>query len=305
MNQILFTKKWLTLSERFSISFSFKTLVYVMGGFVAVFNCYLYEQVFYECFIGDMHSIHRAQEWMVVISGFVLFCILLPIFSRISWFGLRKFYRQIIIISLVIPAGFVVAISFTSLSFYLGMPLKMASSLQPANVVIVADLGNFASRGQYGASLYHKGYAEKVVVFARKQEPYISFLEKNLKIPGEDIIWARKGWINTHIEALAIKKLFDDYGWQNALVVTDSVHMFRLTKALRKAGVKNILPASVPFEELEASPAHLLGWQYQALWDRPLQELSFSLRFKFRHKLAMDTLHEYVGIVFYFYKGYL
>ena len=281
-----------------------RIILLILGTVYMIWGCYLYEQIFCELFIGGMQSFYRYYELIFIILSFFVFnlCPLLVVYYP----KYRGYVRTAFFLNSGIPIIFIFIISLSNLSLYLGIPLQVQSKVCKADVIIIIDAGNFYNRSLYGAKLYHGGYANRIVVFTPITDHFLNYLEDELNIPHEAIIWAREAQIiNTHIEALATKKLFNLYAWNRAIVISDSFHMYRVMKALRHADVQNVYFAPVSDDFLRISPARLLGWKYKELWDVPLYDLDFFVRLKFRHTLTIRILHEYVGICFYLLKGYI
>lgn len=224
-------------------------------------------------------------------------------YLRQSWL---QYYRKLIFgLLVVLPSLFVGLIGYTNISLYLGHVLHVSTSVQKADVIVVANKGNFPFRGHLAAQLYHKGLAKKMVVFVRDIPLNTDYLQGELRVPKSDVIWARDKINNTYIEAVITKQLVEQYGWQSILLVTDSYQMLRLLKTFKKQGIQNLHPVSVPWNSLIESPTRLLGWGYRPLWNVPLEELDDSTRYLFRHTLTIKILHEYAGIIFYTLMGYL
>ena len=276
-----------------------KMVLIVLIPAYAAFSCYLYEQIFFELFIGNRQSLYRRDELVFIALSFLIFCLLLPL-------SVFRFYPQhlnkVLFINIMIPIIFISIISVSNLGSYIGKPLYLQSELRYSDAIIISDTGNFNVRSLYAAELYRKGYANRIVTFAPMTGRFLDYLDNTLEIPREAIIGARENLrINTRNEALALRELGQKYGWKRALIVSDSFHMFRLMKALRRLHIKNIHPAGVPDRFYRIFASRTLG----LLEDRPLSKLDFVQQMNFRHWFFVSVLHEYVGLCFYWLKGYI
>lgn len=265
-------------------------------------SCYLYEQIFFEAFIGSLRSVYRNYELIFVLCGFFGFCVVFPAVVL----RYRADYFPIVITSnVVIPLSFVTAVSFTDLCFYLGKPLYVESSLMDSDVIVISDRGNFHIRCAYAARLYHQGYAEKIVTFAGRNKTIDEALEDQ-RIPRDAIIDGRTSEkLNTRAEALILKNLVGKYEWCRILLISDAFHMYRLIGSLSRIGVKNIAPAGVPEDLYRSMPARFLGLDDKSDWNRSFSSLSVVQRLRFRHRFTLGVMHEYVGIGFYWLLDYI
>lgn len=283
-----------------------KVLFLTLSLIYAAFSCYLYEQIIFEVFIHHLQSFYRQYELIFIIVSFFLLCVMLPL----AVLYLRPYYlKYVLMMNLGIPLIFISIISLSNLSLYLGKPLYVKSKLYNSDAIIIFGLSNFYLRSLYAAELYHKNYADRILVFASKGHKfrrYYEYLERDLGIPHEKIIGVHENAsINTYIVALTVKKIMNQYGWKRAIIVSDPFHMYRLIKVIKKAEIQGIYPVCIPDELYRAFPTRLLGLEYQKRWETSLSDLDFSSRFEFRHRLLINVLHEYVGICFYWLKGYI
>lgn len=275
-------------------------------GFYTVISCYLYEQVLFEVFLGNKTSYYREWELLFISIFFPVLSIFLPLFVFLKSKIHRNQKIKIYLSGTVIPTIFVLLTSFTNLCFELYSPLKIEPKLEQANAIVVGDLGNFYIRSFYASKLYHEGYADKIIVFAPRRIQIEGYLESELRIPQDAVIWGRgKGRINTFIESVNLSAIMKQQNWTRVLVVSDPYHIFRLTKTLEVAGIPEILPAEVPIEYYKRYPLKILGLKYINNWTTPLEQLTFWPKLQFRHEFTIEVLHEYVGLLFYWFKFYI
>jgi uncharacterized SAM-binding protein YcdF (DUF218 family) len=112
--------------------------------------------------------------------------------------------------------------------------------LQPAGVVIVLGGGRHCLRLQYGAELYRKGFARKLVL-SGIAAPVGSAAEANVRqqavrlgVAEADILVVKNTW-HTRAEAEALTSLMRAQGWHSALVVTEPSHTRRARYTLQRA----------------------------------------------------------------------
>ncbi len=184
--------------------------------------------------------------------------------------------------------------------------MEIPTNYKKCDAIVVIDMGSYPARGQIGAELYHRGLADKFVVFVPRRPPYVDFTIGTLGILPQSLIWARGNENNTRIEAKKIESLIAKNGWNAVIVVADYFHILRVRLTLNKLGLNNnIYPVNVPRSFYQSKPTRLLGWKMKELWDVHYSDLSFVSKFRFRHQLTIKTMHEYSGIFFYFFIGYL
>jgi len=151
------------------------------------------------------------------------------------------------------------------------------------------------TRCLHGARVYHRGKPCPVVVSGgrvgnRPSTPAVAHLMRDfLRAQGIDdadlIVEDRSR--TTHENAVECRKLLDQLGIDEVILVTDATHMFRALRAFRKQGIAAVASAC-------NHRATQFGWDV----------------FDFLPSAAavqyhQQVLHEWLGCVWYWVKGYL
>ncbi|MFH1626104.1 MAG: YdcF family protein, partial [Pseudomonadota bacterium] len=104
-------------------------------------------------------------------------------------------------------------------------------------------------------------------------------LARDLRVPSDDVIVEKKS-NRTYENAVRVKEIMDEFGFEDALLVTSSHHMLRAKLTFEHVGVV-VYPASTP----------------------PIEE--YITRPVGRLLLFQEVLHEYGGLVWYKWKGWI
>jgi uncharacterized SAM-binding protein YcdF (DUF218 family) len=190
----------------------------------------------------------------------------------------------------------ILAIAYSPIADYLVRPLQVPAELRPAPAIVVltayvtpdGTLNESAMRRVHAAArLYHQRLSPLVIISGG--EPSVSegpqpadFMAEfavALGIPRSAII-VEKESPNTHFSAVNVASLFRDREISQLLLVTDAVHMRRAAAAFRKEG-------------LSVSPAPVDPWALG--WETP----------ELRRRKFRAALHEYGGLLYYWWKGWI
>jgi uncharacterized SAM-binding protein YcdF (DUF218 family) len=178
---------------------------------------------------------------------------------------------------------------------WLVRPLVVEPELRPADAIVV--LSAWATperilnepgvwRSLEAGRLYRRGLAPLIVVTGRSPsgdggDPSLAISEllQEVGVPGTAIELEQVS-SNTHESAVRVAKLFADRHWQRVLLVTDAGHMRRARAAFAHEGVT-------------VAPAPSMPWMLW--WEQPYD----------RYRKFDSATHEYVGLLYYWWRGWI
>ena len=182
----------------------------------------------------------------------------------------------------------------TPFIWFLAEPLKIVESPQRSDAIVVfaGGVGESGKAGQgyeervlYSVDLYKMGFAKKLIfssgfIYAIQEAEVMKALAVSLGIPSDDII-LEKNAANTFQNIKYTKEIMKEHNWDSALVVSSPYHMRRVELVYKKIApeIKTIL-TPMPNSLFYGS----------------------GKRVKMKHIKAI--VHEYLGIVYYWWKGY-
>jgi uncharacterized SAM-binding protein YcdF (DUF218 family) len=221
-------------------------------------------------------------------------------FSKLYKAARRKFLKAFFIF-----LSAYLLIFYTPLFWFLAAPLRISQLPEKADAILVFAGGvgesgaagqGYEERVQYAAELYKKGYAEHIVfssgftyVF---KEPYLmKTLAMSLGIPEKAIILEERA-SNTYENVKCTESILRKEQWNKVLLVSSPYHMRRASLVFNKianqvkvnyAPVSNSLFYSHPDRDSYG----------RKIWKRiSLEQIK-------------GILHEYLGILYYWWKGYI
>ena len=212
--------------------------------------------------------------------------------------NLRKFYRKTR--RRLVVAGIVCLLMYllsfhTPLLWFVASPLKLSQAPKPADVIVtfaggVGESGKAGQghqeRGVHSVDLYKKGFAKKMIfssgyTYVMQEAEVMKALAVYLGIPGEDII-LEKSASNTYQNVKFTKDIMKKYGWDSVLVVSSPYHMRRVMMVYDKIA---------PDIEVTLTPVPFSGFYGE------------EKKVKWKHIKAIA--HEYIAIIYYWWKGYI
>ncbi len=209
----------------------------------------------------------------------------------------RSFLRKITFtlnLLLWLALLFFVAVAYTPATNYLLKPLAVTGDVRNADCIVVLGGG---TEGEFlgltssyrlvrGIQLYHERRAKTMVLSGGSSHPgetadgsVMAREALKLKVPAEAIL-VEEVSKRTADEAFEIKKIADARQWKSIILVTSFVHMKRSVMVFEHAGFK-VYPA--PADAYEIHVKHPLG----------------------RINLFFQIIHEYGGIVYYKFRGWI
>ena len=157
------------------------------------------------------------------------------------------------------------------------------------------NLGSAADRLWFGARLYDAGKAPLVIVTGSR--PYVdggpsaadaaAEILRSLGVPADDIIAPGRS-IRTYTDALIVDEIAEQRGFGRLLLVTSALHMPRARATFKAVGVP-VYPAPTDYEVAGVARTGEYRWlpTTDAFWH------------------SSHAFHEYVGRIWYRYKGWL
>ncbi len=214
----------------------------------------------------------------------------------------RKIRNKSILIVSVLALAYVF-IFYTPIIWFLAEPLKIAQVSQKADAIVVFAGGvgesgkageGYEERVQYAAELYNKGYAKHLIfssgyMYIYKEPLLMKVLAVSLGIP-ESAIILEENAANTYENVKLVTKILEQNGWANILLVSSPYHMRRASLVFNKIAKEiNVYYAPTPKSIFYS---HEDKDRYgRKIWQTiNLQQIR-------------GIFHEYLGIVYYWYKG--
>ena len=211
---------------------------------------------------------------------------------------LISFYRTARhnVAKLCVPvAAIIILVFYTPLIWYIAGPLKISDRPVKADAIVVfaGGAGESGKEGQgyeervdYAVDLYNKGYASHLIfssgyTYAIKEVDIMKALAVSMGVPASAITLENKSGY-TYDFVRNTKEILDRNGWHSMLLVSSPYHMRRVSLVYKKMGngpkvtYTPILNSKFYSHGIGASPEQVKG-----------------------------ILHEYAGIVYYWWKGYI
>lgn len=195
-------------------------------------------------------------------------------------------------------------IFYTPLVWFLAEPLKITQSPQKADAIVVfaGGVGESGKAGQgyeerieYTTELYKKGYAKHIVfssgyTYVFKEPQVMKALAVSLGIPADAIILEENAK-NTYENVKFSKEIIDKNNWKGILLVSSPYHMRRVSLVFNKiAPYLKTVYTPIPRSHFYIRQVNLKG-------KKTLKQVSI--------RQIKGILHEYLGILYYWIKGYI
>ena len=212
-----------------------------------------------------------------------------PIRFTASLKSARLLFRSVIGLALLYGVTF-----HTPLVWFLAEPLTVKEQPQPADVIVVFAGGvgesgevseGYQNLVKQAVELYRLGLAPKILYISGhtwtfQEADLMKILTESLGVPSSAVL-TEKRVRNTYDYVLRIKEMSPSYGWKSLLVVTSRYH-----------GLRTALTFSKNAPELTVTQVRGRTGYYDHTWDiRPTQ--------------LKGILHEYAGILYYRWKGWI
>ncbi|MFC1699006.1 ElyC/SanA/YdcF family protein [Candidatus Omnitrophota bacterium] len=221
--------------------------------------------------------------------------------------SLLRFYgavRRKMLKTLAIILAIYFLIFYTPILWFMAAPLQISQSPQKADCIVVfaGGVGESGQAGQgyeervkYAVELYKKDYAKNLIFssgykYAFKEAIMMKSLAVSLGIPDQAIILEDKAK-NTYENVKFTQQILKKRNWNQVLLVSSPYHMRRVSLVAQKlAPARKIIYAPIPESRFYK---HGIGPEGEKVWKQiNLQQIK-------------GIMHEYLGIVHYWRKGYI
>lgn len=214
-------------------------------------------------------------------------------------------YNRIVIFKFVLlPVLLYFMIFYSPLMRIIARPLIVRQPLEAANAIAVIGGGagesgivgqGYEERVKYAVDIYKNGYADKIVFssgysFMFKEPDIMKAMAISLGVYEKDIILDVNSG-STYENVIAIKGIVKDNGWNKLILISSPYHMLRTSLVFKeKASNIEVIYSPLPFSQFYNYNVN----QKKNKWFR-----------KVKIKEIRGFLHEYVGIIYYWWKGYI
>ncbi|MFQ5681264.1 MAG: ElyC/SanA/YdcF family protein [Candidatus Omnitrophota bacterium] len=193
---------------------------------------------------------------------------------------------------------------YTPFSWYLAEPLRIAQAPQKADAIVVfaGGVGESGRAGQgyeervgYAVRLYKQGYAQHLVfssgyVYVFEEPLVMRALAVSLGVPSQAIVLEDRAG-NTYENVKFSKEILAARGWEKALVVSSPYHMRRVDLVSKKVAPE------IDFVYTPIPQSHF--------YRRAIRPESKRVYKQINLRQIKALLHEYLGIVYYWWKGWI
>ena len=206
----------------------------------------------------------------------------------------KKAQKRIVIFSAALILVYIVIFK-TAFVWFLAEPLKISHDLTKADVIVVfgGGVGETGSpgkstieRARYATHLYKQGYGNKIIFSSGYTYKYndaenMKLFALSMEVPESSIILEQEAG-NTYQNVKFTKEILDRRNWGTILLVSSPYNMKRASLVFRKlaSGIK-VIYAPIPNPQFYSRKAGSRWQQIRAIF------------------------HEYLGIVYYYFKGYV
>ena len=209
----------------------------------------------------------------------------------------RRKFTKVVLVFVVLW----LIVFYTPLIWYAAKPLKIVNSPQYADVIVVfaGGVGESGKAGQgyeervdYAVKLYKKCATNLIfssgTQFVFNEAEVMKSLAVSLGIPADAIILEEKA-ANTYQNVKFTKEILDKRGWKKALLISSPYNMGRVYLVVKKIA-PHITFIYTPSE------SHFYGYDARA---EGIMPRGVSL------KQIKGIVHEYVGVLYYWWKGFI
>ena len=186
----------------------------------------------------------------------------------------------------------------------LANPLIISQQPEKANVIVVIGGGagesgipgqGYEERAKYAIDLYQKGYAKKIIFSSGythlfKEPDVMKALSVSLGVRDKDIMLDTNS-ASTYQSVIEAHRIIKMNGWNKVLLISSPYHMLR-TSLVFKGNAPNVKVIYTPIPSSKF-------YNYN----------SSIKKIQWIKKLTLDQirgfLHEYLGIIYYWWKGYI
>lgn len=192
-------------------------------------------------------------------------------------------------------------IFYTPLMWMLAKPLVISDMPRKADAIVVLGGGigesgkvgqGYEERVEYAVDLYKSGYAGHIVfssgyMYIFRETLVMKALAMSLGVP-ENAIILESRVTNTYDNVLAISGVLRERGWSRIILLSSPYHMLRVSKVFDKVSkATDVLYVPIPNGAFYQYPSHHL------------------LAKKILPRQIEGIMHEYIGIVYYMWRGWI
>ena len=192
-------------------------------------------------------------------------------------------------------AIFYFTVFHTPLIWIMGGPLKISNTVDKADAIVVlaggmGESGNagqgYEERVKYGVNLFKKGYASHLVLvsgyrYVFQEAEVMKALSLSMDVP-KDASTLEENGSTTYESVKNLGSVMRNHEWGKAILVSSPYHMRRLSLVCNK------IAPTIQF--IYAPLPHSMFFGDEK-------------RVRLKHVLAIA--HEYIGIIYYYFKGYI
>ena len=212
--------------------------------------------------------------------------------------SLRRLYRTArrrLILTTVGIVGAYLVVFQSPFVWLVAEPLRMVAPPRPADAIVVfaggvgesgKAGGGYQERVKHAVDLYQEGHAPRVVfssgfTFAFQEAEVMRELAVAHGVPPSAILLEMKA-TNTFENVALVQQILNEHGWRTVALVSSPYHMRRAVWTFRKVAPDiTVIPSPVPASRFYA---HGGGASLEQI---------------------RGILHEYLGIVYYWWKGWI
>lgn len=195
-------------------------------------------------------------------------------------------------------------IFYTPLVWFAASPLKISQAPENADCIVVFGGGvgesgrateGYEERVKYAVELYQKRYAGHIIFstgYTRIfKEPFImKSLAISLGVPAGDILIEDKS-ASTYENVKFTRDVLLKSGWRRVLIISSPYHMLRASFVFKKTA-PDLIPVYTPVPQSQFYRRGFSAENKISLKQISLQQIR-------------GIIHEYLGIVYYWFKGYI
>ena len=224
-----------------------------------------------------------------------------PVKWQERFLQLSKNTRHNMIKSAAIILAAYLLIFYMPIVWILAQPLVISEEPRKSDAILVLGGGvgesgkvgqGYEERAEYAVELYKKGYAGHIIfssgyVNIFEETRVMKALAVSLGVPESAIMLENKS-VNTYESVLYAKNILGKEHWNSIILLSSPYHMLRVSKVFAKVGggIK-VLYAPIPKSSFYAHNSEGI----------------------FTRKISLNQIigiaHEYIGIIYYRFKGYI
>ncbi|MBN2453528.1 MAG: YdcF family protein [Candidatus Omnitrophica bacterium] len=214
---------------------------------------------------------------------------------------LYKNTKRTMMKSLIAALAFYLLVFYTPIVWVLAQPLIVSDPPKKVDAIVVLGGGigesgkvgqGYEERAEYAVELYKKGYASYIIF----SSGYIHILEETLVMKAlalslgvpENAIVLENRVSNTHDSVLFTREILDKKGWKKIILLTSPYHMLRVSKVFAKMG-----------GDIDVSYTPIPKSSFYAHKTNGIFTKKISLT------QIRGIMHEYLGIIYYWFKGWI